>query len=118
MNIVNFMWTNRSEVFALTLEHLVIVGVSILIAAAIGLPLGILMTRKTGLSRPILTFANVVQTIPSLALFGFLIPVPFIGGIGVRTAIVALVLYSLLPILRNTVTGIQYVDPAVLEAAT
>src|SRR5437773_7220086 len=118
MNTFNFMWTNRSEVFALTLEHLVIVGVSILIAAAIGLPLGVLMTRKPGLSRPILTFANVVQTIPSLALFGFLIPVPFIGGIGVRTAIVALVLYSLLPILRNTVTGIQQVDPAVLEAAT
>ena len=116
MNIVNFMWTNRSEVFALTLEHLVIVGVSILIAAAIGLPLGVLMTRKPGLSRPILTFANVVQTIPSLALFGFLIPVPFIGGIGVRTAIVALVLYSLLPIIRNTFIGISGVDPAIREA--
>ena len=116
MNIFNFMWTNRSEVFALTLEHLVIVGVSILIAAAIGLPLGILMTRKPGLSRPILTFANVVQTIPSLALFGFLIPIPFIGGIGVRTAIVALVLYSLLPIIRNTFIGISGVDPAIREA--
>src|SRR6266516_2505632 len=116
MNTFNFMWTNRSEVFALTLEHLVIVGVSILIAAAIGLPLGVLMTRKPGLSRPILTFANVVQTIPSLALFGFLIPVPFIGGIGVRTAIVALVLYSLLPIIRNTFTGISGVEPAIREA--
>src|SRR6266704_6169990 len=116
MNIVNFMWTNRSEVFALTLEHLVIVGVSILIAAAIGLPLGVLMTRKPGLSRPILTFANVVQTIPSLALFGFLIPLPFIGGIGARTAIVALVLYALLPIVRNTYEGVAGVDPAVREA--
>ncbi len=116
MNTFNFMWTNRSEVFALTLEHLVIVGVSILIAAAIGLPLGVFMTRKPGLSRPILTFANVVQTIPSLALFGFLIPVPFIGGIGVRTAIVALVLYSLLPIIRNTFIGISGVDPAIREA--
>jgi len=116
MNIFNFMWTNRSEVFALTLEHLVIVGVSILIAAAIGLPLGVFMTRKPGLSRPILTFANVVQTIPSLALFGFLIPIPFIGGIGVRTAIVALVLYSLLPIIRNTFIGISGVDPAIREA--
>ena len=116
MNTFNFMWTNRSEVFALTLEHLVIVGVSILIAAAIGLPLGVLMTRKPGLSRPILTFANVVQTIPSLALFGFLIPIPFIGGIGVRTAIVALVLYSLLPIIRNTFIGISGVDPAIREA--
>jgi len=116
MNIFNFMWTNRSEVFALTLEHLVIVGVSILIAAAIGLPLGVFMTRKPGVSRPILTFANVVQTIPSLALFGFLIPIPFIGGIGVRTAIVALVLYSLLPIIRNTFIGISGVDPAIREA--
>src|SRR2546428_3105728 len=116
MNIVNFMWTNRSEVFALTLEHLVIVGVSILIAAAIGLPLGVLMTRRPGLSRPILTFANIVQTIPSLALFGFLIPLPFIGGIGARSAIVALVLYSLLPIIRNTFTGISGVDPAIREA--
>ena len=116
MNTFNFMWTNRSEVFALTLEHLVIVGVSILIAAAIGLPLGVFMTRKPGLSRPILTFANVVQTIPSLALFGFLIPIPFIGGIGVRTAIVALVLYSLLPIIRNTFIGISGVDPAIRVA--
>src|SRR5205809_3952490 len=116
MNTFNFMWTNRSEVFALTLEHLVIVGVSILIAAAIGLPLGVFMTRKPGLSRPILTFANIVQTIPSLALFGFLIPLPFIGGIGARSAIVALVLYSLLPIIRNTFIGISGVDPAIREA--
>ena len=100
----------------LTLEHLEIVGISILIAAGIGLPLGIMMTRRPGLSRPILTVANIVQTIPSLALFGFLIPMPFIGGIGARTAIVALVLYSLLPIIRNTFTGISAVDPAIREA--
>src|SRR5438067_5527960 len=111
------MWAHRSEVFQLTLEHLEIVGISILIAAGIGLPLGILMTRKPGLSRPILAVANVLQTIPSLALFGFLIPLPFIGGIGTRTAIVALVLYSLLPIIRNTVTGIPGVDACVREAA-
>jgi len=104
------------EVAQLTLEHLVLVGLSILIAAGIGLPLGVLMTRKPGLSGPILTFANAVQTIPSLALFGFLIPLPFIGGIGARTAIVALVLYSLLPIIRNTFTGISGVDPAIREA--
>src|SRR5213083_2590851 len=116
MTVFDFMWTNRSEVFALTLEHLVMVGISIFIAAAIGLPLGILMTRKPSMSRPILTFANVVQTIPSLALFGFLIPIPYIGGIGARTAIVALVLYSLLPIIRNTFTGISGVDPAIREA--
>ena len=116
MNILNFVWTNRFDVLRLTVDHLLMVGVSISIAAAIGLPLGILMTRKPGLSRPILTFANVVQTIPSLALFGFLIPIPFIGGIGTRTAIVALVLYSLLPIIRNTFTGISGVDPAIREA--
>ena len=104
------------EVAQLTLEHLLLVGLSILIAAGIGLPLGVLMTRKPGLSGPILTLANAVQTIPSLALFGFLIPLPFIGGIGARTAIVALVLYSLLPIIRNTFTGISGVDPAIREA--
>lgn len=100
----------------LTLEHLEIVAISILIAVVIGLPLGILMTRKAALSRPVLAIANVVQTIPSLALFGFLIPLPFIGGIGTRTAIVALVLYSLLPIIRNTYIGISGVDPAIREA--
>ena len=116
MNILDFMWINRFDVFHQTVDHLLMVAISIGIAAAFGLPLGILMTRKPGLSRPILTFANVVQTIPSLALFGFLIPIPYIGGIGTRTAIVALVLYSLLPIIRNTFTGISGVDPAIREA--
>ena len=116
MNIVNFMWANRSDMLRLTLEHVVLVGISIAIAIAIGLPLGILMTRKPRLSRPILALANILQTIPSLALFGFLIPIPFIGGIGARTAIVALILYSLLPIIRNTFTGISGVDPAIREA--
>jgi osmoprotectant transport system permease protein len=116
VNVFDFMWTHRVEVLQLTLEHLEIVATSILIAAAIGLPLGVLMTRMPGMSRPILAVANVIQTIPSLALFGFLIPLPFIGGIGARTAIVALVLYSLLPIIRNTFTGISGVDPAIREA--
>jgi osmoprotectant transport system substrate-binding protein/osmoprotectant transport system permease protein len=110
------MWTRRSEVLLLTLEHLEIVAIAILIAAGIGLPVGIFMTRNPRMSRPILAFANVLQTVPSLALFGFLIPLPFIGGIGTRTAIVALVLYSLLPIIRNTYTGISGVDPAIREA--
>ena len=116
MSVLDFMWTRRSEVLLLTLEHLEIVGIAILIAIAIGLPLGILMTRSPRMSRPILAFANIVQTVPSLALFGFLIPLPFIGGIGTRTAVVALVLYSLLPIIRNTFTGISGVDPAIREA--
>ena len=116
MNVFDVIWTNRAQVLQLTIEHIILVAVSMGIALAIGLPLGILMTRKPGMSRPILFFANVVQTIPSLALFGFLIPIPFIGGIGARTAIVALVLYSLLPIIRNTFTGISGVDPSIREA--
>ena len=116
VSFFGFMWDHRIEVAQLTLEHLLLVGLSMLIAAGIGFPLGVLMTRKPALSQPILTFANVVQTIPSLALFGFLIPLPFIGGIGARSAIVALVLYSLLPIIRNTFIGISGVDPAIKEA--
>jgi osmoprotectant transport system permease protein len=116
MNVLNFMWANRSDVWHLTLEHIVMVAIAILLATAIGIPLGIFMTRNRRLSRPILAVANIVQTIPSLALFGFLIPIPFIGGIGGRTAVVALTLYSLLPIIRNTFTGISGVDPAIREA--
>ena len=101
----------------LTFEHLTLVVTSMLIAIAIGVPLGVLLTRSTGLRGPVLGAANILQTIPSLALFGFLIPIPFIGGIGPRTAIVALVIYALLPILRNTLAGILGVDAAVRESA-
>ena len=118
MGLLRFLAERRSELLLLTGQHVLLVLVSAGIAVAIGVPLGIALVRRPRLARPVLALANLAQTIPSLALFGFLIPVPFIGGIGVRTAIVALVLYSLLPILRNTVTGIQQVDPAVLEAAT
>src|SRR5439155_112253 len=82
----------------------------------VGVPLGVWLTWRPGWSRVVLGAASVLQTIPSLALFGFLIPAPWIGGIGVRTALVALTLYSLLPVLRNTVTGIAGVDPAIREA--
>ena len=105
------------EIFDLTLEHLFLVGLSMGIAAAFAIPVGILLSRRTFLERWVLGFANVMQTVPSLALFGFLIPLPFLGGIGKHTAIVALVLYALLPILRNTLTGILGVDPAVRESA-
>jgi osmoprotectant transport system permease protein len=105
------------EILDLTLEHLFLVGLSIGIAAALAIPVGILLTRRALLQRWVLGFANVMQTVPSLALFGFLIPLPFLGGIGKHTAIVALVLYALLPILRNTLTGILGVDPAVRESA-
>jgi ABC-type proline/glycine betaine transport system permease subunit len=107
----------RNELVSLTIEHLELVLVSMAIAAAISIPTGVLLTRRATWRRWVLGFANVLQTIPSLALFGFLIPVPLIGGIGKRTAIVALVLYALLPILRNTLVGILGVDPAVRESA-
>ena len=117
MSLIEFLLQNRHEVIELTLEHLFLVAISTGIAILIGVPLGILLTRKPALSKPILGFANIMQTVPSLALFGFLIPLPFLGGIGKHTAIVALVLYALLPILRNTLTGILAVDPTVRESA-
>ena len=105
------------DIFDLTLEHLFLVSLSMALAAALAIPAGIFLTRRTFPQRWILGFANIMQTVPSLALFGFLIPLPFLGGIGKHTAIVALVLYALLPILRNTLTGILNVDPAVRESA-
>lgn len=105
-----------AEIVQHSLEHLYLVTVAILIAIIVGIPLGILITRKPKLRKPILGMANIMQTIPSLALFGLLIPVPVLGGIGSRTAIIALTLYSLLPIIRNTYTGIIGVDAAVREA--
>jgi osmoprotectant transport system permease protein len=110
--------TLAHEIAGLTVEHIVLVAIALATASLIGIPTGIFLTRNEGWRGAVLGFTNVVQTIPSLALFGFLIPLPFIGGIGKRTAIVALVLYALLPILRNTLTGILGVDPAVVESAT
>jgi osmoprotectant transport system permease protein len=117
MSFFQYVVANRAEVLAHTVEHLWLVGISSALAVLIGVPAGILLTRRPRLRAPVIGFANVVQTVPSLALFGFLIPLPFIGGIGARTAIVALVLYGLLPIIRNTYTGIAAVDAAVREAA-
>jgi osmoprotectant transport system permease protein len=117
VSVYQFFVTHRAEILATTLEHLTLVMVAVVIAIAIALPLGILITQRTRLRGMALGIASVFQTIPSLALFGFLIPIPFIGGIGKRTAIVALVLYALLPILRNTYVGLTGIDPAVLEAA-
>jgi osmoprotectant transport system permease protein len=112
-----FLKQNWPELSTLLRQHLSLVLISTLVAVAIGIPTGILLTRRKSLRGPVLGIANIMQTIPSLALFGFLIPLPFIGGIGARTAIVALVVYALLPIIRNTVTGITGVDPNVREAA-
>ena len=106
-----------NDVVRLTAEHLLLVASALAAAIALGVPGGILLTRRAAWRRWLLGFASVMQTIPSLALFGFLIPIPLIGGIGQRTAIVALVLYALLPILRNTFVGIATVDAAVCESA-
>ena len=107
-----------NDVASLTVEHLVLVCISSGIAILIGVTLGIVGTRRPQLRRISLAIANILQTIPSLALFGFLLPIPLIGGIGKRTAIISLVLYSLLPILRNTVVGISSVDASLRDAAT
>ena len=117
MDLINFFIRNRSEVLELTLQHLLLVAVATGAAALAGIPIGILLTRRPALSKPVLAIANILQTIPSLALFGFLIPVLGSYGIGKLPAIIALFLYSLLPIIRNTFTGINGVDPAVREAA-
>ena len=117
MNSWNFFLTHRSEIFHATLDHLILVVISVDIAIAIAVPLGLLIVQHPRLRTIALGIASIFQTIPSLALFGFLIPIPFIGGIGRRTAIVALVLYALLPILRNTYVGLTSIDPAILEAA-
>lgn len=116
MGVLSFIFNNGREVLELTVQHVTLVGISMLLATAIGIPLGILLTRRVALRRWVLGGANIIQTIPSLALFGFLIPVPVMGGIGSRTAIVALTLYALLPIIRNTYVGIIGVDRAVIEA--
>lgn len=105
------------EILRATLQHVMLVAIAVIIAAAAGIPIAIAAVRHPRWGRRFLRVIDVIQTIPSLALFGFLIPLPFLGGIGMRTAIVALVLYSLLPIVRNTVTGIRGIDPLVREAA-
>ena len=118
MNAYTFFVTHRAEICSTTLEHVELVLIAMAIAVAIAIPLGIFIAQRPAARTVALGIASVFQTIPSLALFGFLIPIPFIGGIGKRTAVVALVLYALLPILRNTYVGLTGIDAAVLEAAT
>ena len=116
MNLFHFIAQNYGQVLELTLEHLWLVGASTLLAVLIGIPLGIVIAHWPRWNKPVLTTANVIQTIPSLALFGFLLPVPWLGDRAERLAILALTLYALLPLIRNTYTGIRGVDPAVVEA--
>jgi len=117
MSPIQFFLRHHREILQATLEHIWLVGLTMIFAIAIGVPLGIVVTRKPWLSKPILGGANIAETIPSLALFGFLLPVPWLGGRADRLAIAALTLYALLPIIRNTSAGITGVDRAVREAA-
>jgi osmoprotectant transport system permease protein len=118
MSLVRFLAAHRAEVLALLLQHLRLVGVSTAAAIAIGVPVGLLAARRPRLGAPIVWLANVAQTIPSLAMFGFLLPLPFVGGLGARVAIVVLILYALLPIIRTTVAGVSGIDPVLIEAGT
>jgi osmoprotectant transport system permease protein len=117
MNFWIFVTQNRFEIAALTLEHLWMVALSTLLAIAVGIPLGILITRKRSLHKPVIAVANIIQTVPSLALFGFLLPAPWIGERAGRLAILALMAYALLPLIRNTYVGITSVDRAIVDAA-
>jgi osmoprotectant transport system permease protein len=116
VRLLRFWAAHSGELLALTGQHVMIVAVSTAVAVLVGVPLGVLAARRPRIGAPLVAFANIVQTIPSLAMFGFLIPVPFIGGIGARAAIVVLVLYGLLPVIRMTAAGLNGVDRVLIEA--
>src|SRR5262245_2201937 len=118
MSVLNFWRSHATEFMTLLGQHVLLVGASTLVAILAGVPFGILAARRPRLGAPVVWFANVVQTIPSLAMFGFLLPVPLIGGLGARVAIVVLILYALLPVIRTTIAGIRGVDPSLVEAGT
>jgi osmoprotectant transport system permease protein len=113
----NFLSQYSGEIATLTLEHLWLTGAAMLFATAIAVPAGIWLTRSPRWAKPVITVANVLQTIPSLAMFGFLLPLPWLGDRAARIAILALTAYALLPILRNTYAGIRGIDPSVIEVA-
>jgi osmoprotectant transport system permease protein len=117
MSLLEYFLRHQGEILQATVEHVWLVSVTMILSVAIGVPLGVLVTRRPWLSKPILGGANIAETIPSLALFGLLLPVPWLGGRADRLAIAALTLYALLPIIRNTSAGIAGVDAAVREAA-
>src|SRR4029077_4258457 len=111
-----FWVAHRGELAALLGQHVMLVTASTVVAVAVGVPLGIFSGRPPRLASPLIGLASVVQTIPSLAMFGFLLPVPFVGGVGARAALVVLILYGLLPIVRTTIAGLRSIDPAIREA--
>jgi osmoprotectant transport system permease protein len=116
MTLIRFWLAHQRELAALVAQHVLLVSASTLAAIAVGLPLGVLAARRPRLASPLVGLANIVQTVPSLAMFGFLLPVPLVGGVGARAAIVVLILYGLLPIVRTTIAGLNGIDPAIREA--
>jgi osmoprotectant transport system permease protein len=118
MRLINFWWSHGPELWAMVARHALLVVVSTLAAVVVGVPLGIAAAHRPRIGRPVIGIANIAQTVPSLALLGFLLPLPFVGGVGPRVAIVALILYALLPIVRGTVNGLRGIDASVIEAAT
>ena len=116
IRVIGFWASHRAELFALLGQHILLVVVSTLIAVAIAVPLGVFASRRPKLATPLTAIANVVQTIPSLAMFGFLLPVPLVGGVGARAALVVLILYGLLPVVRTTIAGLRGIDAAILDA--
>jgi osmoprotectant transport system permease protein len=116
MALIRFWLSHRAELASLVAQHVLIVAISTSVAVAIAVPLGVFAFRRPRLGAPLVSVANIVQTIPSLAMFGFLLPVPLLGGVGTRAAIVVLILYALLPIVRTTIAGLQGIDASVREA--
>src|SRR5947208_16931687 len=115
--LLSFWLSHRAELGSLLGQHVVLVAASTLVAVGLGVPLGVFAARRPRLASPLMAMASIVQTIPSLAMFGFLLPVPLVGGVGARAALVVLILYGLLPIVRTTIAGINGIDGGVLEAA-
>ena len=113
----SFLAQNGAAILSLTIEHLWLTAAAMLFSTAIAVPAGIWLTRSPAWAKPVIGIANVLQTIPSLAMFGFLLPLPWLGDRAARIAIVALTAYALLPILRNTYAGIRGIDPSVMEVA-
>src|SRR5438552_7365553 len=114
--VFTFWSAHHTELATLFGQHIVLVATATLVAVALGVPLGIFASRRPRLAAPIVAIANVVQTIPSLAMFGFLLPVPLVGGVGARAALSVLILYGLLPIVRSTIVGISGIDASIREA--
>src|SRR4029453_16839016 len=118
MSVLRFWASHRAEFAGLLLQHLFLVGISTAVAVLLGVPLGILAGRRPRVGAPLVWLVNAAQAVPRLAMFGFLLPLPFIGGLGPRVAITVLIVYALLPIVRTTIAGIKSVDPALVEAGT